>query len=653
MKKIDNKTGTSALSVQALAQMGCDEFDEWRRPPVEDVAFESVVAAAFKRRDFLKAGLAIFGASSFAVQSFAGGLDDKAELSGLFTHFDFEAVGANTLDTVTLPPGYAWAPLVSWGDPLWSDGVELDEATRGTAETQSRAFGDNNDGMKRFQHGDKTLLVVNNEYLNLPVFYGNRASGLPETAEDVRKGQLALGVSVIEIAPQTVAGESRWQVVKDSAFNRRIHALTPMEIRGPARGHAWMKTQDDPLGERCVGTWNNCGSGRTPWGTYLSCEENFNGFFSSSDPDLTLSEAMQRYGIGHQDKGYAWGRYDARFDLAKEPNEINRAGYVVEFDPADPQSTPKKRTALGRFKHENAEVVLAKSGQVVVYMGDDERGEFLYRFVSKHPYTSLADTDKLLDEGTLYVAKFRDDGRGEWLALTPHSTGMSSLAEICIHTRQAASRVGATTMDRPEWVAVNPHKAEVYCALTNNKNRGIKVNLGGDEQGVGGPNPRAANQYGQIVRWQPEADDHAAASFSWNLFVLAGNPAVHPGTPAAGSANIHVANMFNAPDGVHFDTQGKLWIQTDGNFSNQGAFEGMGNNQMLLANPQSGEIKRFMVGPKACEVTGFEWSPDKKTLFVGIQHPGEKEPSHFPRGGNALPRSTVISIWRKDGATLA
>ncbi len=443
----------------------------------------------------------------------------------------------------------------------------------------------------------------------------------------------------------------QWEVVKDSAYNRRITADSPMEITGPARGHDFLKTKADPKGTESLGTWNNCGNGRTPWGTYLACEENFNGYFSSSDENYELSNEQKRYGIGHKDWGYGWAAEDDRFDISKNPNEPNRAGYIVEIDPTDPSSTPKKRTALGRFKHENAELVLADNGHVVVYLGDDERGEFLYRFVSSKKYVAGGDNRDLLEDGTLYTAKFRENQRGEWIALTPETTGMKSKAEIAIYTRLAASAVGATTMDRPEWVAAHPAKAEVYCALTNNKNRGVKPNKGGDATPVGGPNPREKNLFGQIVRWRPTGGDHTSAEFAWDLFAMAGNPALYDDM-RKGSDNITTENMFNSPDGLAFSPNGLLWIQTDGNYSNANDFEGQGNNQMLCADPETGEIKRFLVGPKECEVTGITWSADRKTMFVGIQHPGERGGSHFPEGGDAAPRSCVIAIKKSDGGEL-
>ncbi|MDJ0610375.1 MAG: PhoX family phosphatase [Kiloniellales bacterium] len=627
------------MSCTGCNEVSFDEFDEINYPRPETSDFADIVS----RRGFLARGAA-FGLGAFVLGSSALTPVSARAASRL----GFEAVAANGLDTVTLPEGYSWQIVARWGDPLWSDGVEFDHATRGTGESQERAFGDNTDGMALFTKDGRNILAVNCEYTNRSIIYGARDSKLPETVDDVRKGKAAHGVSVFEIARK----DGRWSIVKDSPFNRKITADSPMEITGPARGHALLKTAADPSGTKSLGTWNNCGNGRTPWGTYLTCEENFNGYFSSSDESNEPSAELSRYGVGNKDWGYAWAMADERFDISKHPNEPNRAGYVVEIDPFDPASTPKKRTALGRFKHENAELVVAPDGRVVVYLGDDERGEFLYRFVSDGRYTVGGDNRDLLESGTLFVAKFDDDGRGRWIALTPEATGMNSQAEICIHTRQAASAVGATTMDRPEWVVSNPRKAEVYCALTNNKNRGRKPNKGGDPTPVGGPNPRKQNLYGQIVRWMPDQGDHAAAGFDWDLFVMCGNPTVHKDANA-GSKNVTPENMFNSPDGLGFDTTGLLYIQTDGNYSDAKGFAGMGNNQMLVGDPETGEIKRFMVGPNACEVTGITWSADRRTLFVGIQHPGEKDvESHFPDGGNTTPRSSVIAITRDDGGIL-
>ena len=625
-----------------LQDLSFDDFDKWRRPPPTITDFDRVLATAMSRRGVLRAGV---GAGATALALSGSAMVPLAAMAS--SRFAFEAVRASTLDTVTVPDGYQWDVLTRWGDPLWSDGAAFDQQSRGTAASQRRAVGDNNDGMGVFSKDGRHVLAVNNEYVNRDILHGNRADNKPVNADDVAKSKAAHGVSVMEIVPD---GDG-WAVQLDSDLNRRITADTPMQLTGPAAGHDLLKTAADPSGTKVLGTFNNCGYGQTPWGTYLTCEENFNGYFSASDDTFDVPDDFKRYGIGKKDRGYAWAMADERFDIAKHPNEPNRFGYVVEIDPLNPTSMPKKRTALGRFKHENAALVIAESGHVVVYLGDDERGEFLYKFVSRDRYQPAGDNAELLADGTLYVAKFNDDQTGRWIALTPETTGMASKAEICVHTRQAASAVGATTMDRPEWVAAHPMRAEAYVALTNNKNRGKKSNKGGDATPVGGPNPRAENNYGQIVRWRPADGDHTDVAFTWDIFVLAGNPVVHKDA-YGGSKNINAENMFNSPDGLAFDSLGNLWIQTDGKYSNEGDFAGQGNNQMLQADPDTGEIRRFMVGPKECEITGLCWAPDKRTMFVGIQHPGEKGGSHFPDGGNSVPRSCIVQIRRDDGKVI-
>ncbi|MCK5778904.1 MAG: PhoX family phosphatase, partial [Rhodospirillales bacterium] len=438
-----------------------------RQRPEESPAtdFRDVLKRAVGRRDVLRGGVS-FGAAAFVLS--AGGFVPRARAGNPV--FDFRPVPANTLDTVTLPEGFSWRVLVAWGDPLWSKGVPFDPATRGTARSQSLAFGDNNDGMELFEDRGRTILCVNHEYVNKQVIFGNRASCLPETDDDVIKGMAAHGVSVVEVRD----GAAGWEVVRDAPLNRRITGRTAMRLAGPAAGHASVRTAGDPDGKTVIGTLNNCGSGRTPWGTYLTCEENFNGYFRASDPAYQPDEAQKRYGLRQNDRGYDLARVAERFDLSKHPFEANRFGYVVEIDPRDPKTVPVKRTALGRIKHENAALVVNDgTGHVVVYMGDDERGEFLYRYVSEGRYAGETDGGDLLDNGTIYVARFHDDFSGEWLPLKPESVGMTE-ADICVFTRIAASKAGATTMDRPEWVAVNPNKPEAYVALTNNSSRGRK-----------------------------------------------------------------------------------------------------------------------------------------------------------------------------------
>lgn len=622
-------------------EISFDDFDELINPKPEENDFDRVLEIALTRRGLLKGVLAVGGLATIGS---AATLAPNTAQAGVH-RFAFDAIDANTLDDITVPQGYSAQVVTRWGDPLWSDSVDFDHATRGNGESQAKSFGDNIDGMEVFAHGDKTLMVVNNEYTNRSIIWGNREDGKFETDDDVLKGKMAQGLTVVEIA-QSDSGE--WSVVKDSPYNRRVTPDAVMQMTGPATGHDLLKTTADPDGTTPLGTYNNCGNGSTPWGTYLACEENFNGYFSATDEAHEVSPELQRYGVSAKDWGYGWANIDDRFEVSKNPNEPNRFGYVVEIDPRLPDAAPKKRSALGRFKHENAELVVNSDGRVVVYMGDDERGEFLYRFVSNGVFATGGETDSLLEDGKLYAAKFSDTGEGEWLELNPETSGMKSMAEVCIHTRIAASTVGATTMDRPEWVTANPNAPEVYCALTNNKNRGIKPNAGGDPTPAGGPNPREENHYGQVVRWRPTDGDHTTNTFTWDLFVMAGNPKLHSDA-YGGSDNISEANMFNSPDGLKFDSNGMLWIQTDGNYSNEGDFEGQGNNQMLAADPATGEIRRFLVGPNECEVTGLTWSPDKRTMFIGIQHPGEKGNSHWPEGGDAVPRSAVVAIKRDDG----
>ena len=616
---------------------------------------ETIVDKAVSRRGFLRgsaAAMGLFLAANPLAQAVAAATKPAAsKLIG------FSAVRASTADTFIVPEGYSAQPLISWGDPILRGAPAFDQSGTQNAAAQAAQFGDNTDGMSLFPLSeDRALLAVNNEYTNYQLLFAHKGDAM--TADDVRKSQAAHGVSVFEVKQNA---DGTWDYLNDSAYNRRITAYTEMELTGPAAGHDLVKTKADPTGTKVLGTFNNCANGQTPWGTYLTCEENFNGYFSSSDAEIKLTAQQKRYGIKAKDRGYQWAQFDERFDLAKESQEANRHGWVVEIDPFDPTSTPKKRSALGRFKHENAALTINKDGQVVVYLGDDERGEHLYKFVSKNRYNAndMKANRDLLEDGTLYVARFNAaegelKGKGEWVELTHGKNGLTKengfedQAAVMIFAREAATQVGATTMDRPEWVAVHPNNKTVFCTLTNNKHRGKK-----DGQPVGGPNPRINNKYGQIVRWWPANEDHAAAEFDWDLMVIAGNPDVHSGNLYAGSSNISNENMFNSPDGLGFDDAGRLWILTDGKYSNKDDFAGMGNNQMLCADPESGEIRRFATGPIACEITGLTFSPDQRTMFVGVQHPGEKgKPSHFPAGGDSKPRSTIMVVRRNDGGII-
>lgn len=612
------------------------------------------------RRSFIGAG-ALCGAAMFL----GGGLLSRSAMAtGISAAssqlLGFDSIKAATTDSISLPPGYRSSVLISWGQPLHAAGPAFDPSGNGSAKAQEVQFGDNNDGMSLFAFPDdpnRALMAINNEYTNYRYLYPH--GGMPASLEDVRKAQASEGVSVIEIRRTG----NDWQFAQGSPFNRRVHGNTPIRLGGPAAGHALLRTGADNSGTLALGTFQNCANGKTPWGTYLTCEENFTDCFGSSDPKQSFDAAQKRYGAVAASKEINWHPHDPRFDLAVNPNELNRHGWVVEIDPFDPHSMPVKRTALGRFKHENAALAETTDGRAVVYMGDDERGEFIYRFISRDridPKDPKANRD-LLDHGTLYVARFDDGdknpdlprGQGQWVELShgkngvDTASGFANQGDVLIHARLAGSVVNATRMDRPEWIVVSPKDGQVYCTLTNNAKRGE------DGQPVGGPTPREKNVYGQILRWKAHNGDHGADTFDWDLFVVAGNPVVHAGQPKAGSSNITAQNMFNSPDGLGFDDAGRLWILTDGDASNAADFAGMGNNQMLCADPVSGEIRRFMVGPIGCEVTGISFSPDQKTLFVGIQHPGENGGSTFPEHlPDGKPRSSVMAISREDGGII-
>ncbi len=612
------------------------------------------------RRGFISAG-ALCGAAMFL----GGNLLTRSALAeGISSAsrrlLGFESIPAATADSISLPAGYTSSVLISWGQPLEAGGPAFDPSGKGSARAQEVQFGDNNDGMSLFPmrgRKDRALMAINNEYTNYRYLFDHGQT--PQSAEDVRKALAAEGVSVIEVQQKN----GKWQFVQGSRYNRRIHGNTPIKVSGPAAGHEWLKTEADRTGTRVLGTFQNCANGKTPWGTYLTCEENFTDCFGSTNPDQVFDAGMKRYGVTVASRDNNWHLYNPRFDVAKNPNEINRHGWVVEIDPFEPDSMPVKRTALGRFKHENAAFTLTKSGRAVVYMGDDERGEFIYKFVSRNRIDRInpKNNRNMLDHGTLYVAQFdggdnnpdHPKGKGQWIELTHGKNGLDATngfnnqAEVLIHARLAASVVKATRMDRPEWIVVSPKDGQVYCTLTNNAKRGE------DGQPVGGPNPRAKNQYGQILRWRETKDNASSLTFEWDLFVVAGNPTVHPGTPQGGSSNITPQNMFNSPDGLSFDAAGRLWIQTDGDSSNKGDFAGMGNNQMLCADPATGEIRRFLVGPVGCEITGISFAPDYRTMFIGVQHPGENGGSTFPEHQpNGKPRSSVIVITRQDGGII-
>lgn len=601
------------------------------------------------RRNFLQGSVAA-SAVLFFNGSFTKLLASGEDLLG------FKQIPISTEDTLVVPQGYTAKVMVKWGDVLFSDALAFDESKKITDEyikNANRVFGDNNDGMQFYPlDGDKRgLLVVNQEYVNPELMFNHQGKEI--TANDVKYQQNSLGVTVVEVVRDDKLG---YDIVKDSKYNRRITAHTPMILTGPVAGTEYVKTEADSKGVDVLGTINNCGCGKTPWGTYITCEENFDDFFGSKSKEYKFSKSDERYGMQIDGNGaYMWHIHDDRFNLDKNPNEPNRFGWIVEFDPYDPNFVPRKRTALGRIKHENSEVVIANDGRVVVYTGDDEVNEFVYKFVSEKKFDkeNLKNNIDILDTGILYVGIFKGElsdlkGDLEWVELTfgknglDEKAGFKDQADLLVNVRLAATIVGATPMDRCEWIASTPDSRAVYATFTNNKTR----------VSTDAANPREKNRYGQILKWMPKNGDHASAHFSWDTFVLAGNPLVKEGL-YAGTSNINKDNMFNSPDGLKFDKFGRLWIQTDGSYSNDGDYKGMGNNQMLCANPMTGEIRRFLTGPNACEITGLAFSDDSKTMFVGVQHPGEElKGSNWPEGGNATPKSAVIVITKDDGGII-
>lgn len=671
------------IDKESLAMSDFD-LDDIPTNPTKTTHFNDLVRRAVSRRGFMKTGLGL-GAMGFlgaGQAACAGGAhngrpDSSAPPAKQGPTLGFQAVAASSGDTIVVPAGYRHQVFCSWGDPLFPHSPAWAPDASNDGAAQALQFGDNHDGMHFFalRENDSTegLLVMNHEYFNDEYFFtpdvepGEKGKW---TLDNVRKGQHAHGVSVAHV--RLVDG--RWQVVIRSRYNRRLHLNSPMVLTGPAAGHALMRTSADPSGSLVLGTVNNCGNGFTPWGTYLTCEENFNGYFGTLSGSDQRDASMKRYGVSAQRSGYHWEDFDDRFDYVKEPNESNRFGWIVEIDPFDPSSAPKKRTALGRFKHENAALTFAADKRAVVYMGDDQANDYVYKFVSDNRFDAATPelNRNLLESGKLYVARFSDGqasgdmmGTGEWILLdlaTPRVGGgtladlFADQGELLIKTRLAADAVGATPMDRPEWVTTHPETKEAYLTLTNNSGR--------KPENTNDANPRAANVYGQIIRWREAGGDPAALSFEWDLFVLAGNPTVATDLQA-GSKNVTAENMFNSPDGLAFDADGRLWIQTDGNFSNANAYAGMGNNQMLVGDPGTGEIRRFLVGPSGCEITGITWTPDQKYVFINVQHPGEygshprkpavspaEDPLAFsqwpaPEGGR--PRSSTVVIWKEDG----
>ncbi|GAA0547320.1 hypothetical protein A8924_0308 [Saccharopolyspora erythraea NRRL 2338] len=667
----------SASRSSVTCRFRCGNACAHEAPNTSDNAyFGDIVASVLSRRGALKAGgvlaLSVGAASALgsgAAAQPAAPAQQGGPARGAVPGTDFAPVAPNTQDAVVIPEGYEQGIVIRWGDPVLEGAPEFDFNAQ-TAAAQEKQFGYNNDfaGLIPLDAGGReNLMVVNHEYTTETHMFPAYDENNP-TEEQVRIAWAAHGLSVVAVERERGGGFRP----KPSRYNRRITLNTEFEVRGPAAGSDLLKTSADPAGTKVFGTQNNCSGSVTPWGTVLSGEENFNQYFANADSvtDPVAKERLARYGLKGTESDRKWERFDKRWDIAREPNEPNRFGWIVEIDPHDPKSKPVKHTALGRFKHETASIKVAEDGRVVAYSGDDERFDYIYKFVSngriKGGTSALARRHNmsLLDDGTLYVAKFTGnspageidgsgklpadghfDGAGEWL---PLASGKKSFVpgftaeEVYVFTRLAADAVGATKMDRPEDIEPNPVNGRIYCALTNNTNRGSAGNAGADES-----NPRVGNKHGHVLELD---DDTTGTKFRWNLLLVCGDPN-DPGTYFGGFDKSQVSPI-SCPDNVAFDRHGNLWISTDGNAldSNDGLFA------VPVDGPERGKVKQFLTVPVGAETCGPVVTDEVVTVCV--QHPGEdaEDPqnptSHWPDGGNSRPRPSVVAVWRTGGGEI-
>ena len=639
-------------------------------------AFADVLARRLNRRGLLKSAaaasaLAVTGPRLVPAPAAAQGTPTAGAAVGKLA---FAPISLDEGSELVVAEGHRATAFLRWGEPLFADAPDFDPEAQ-TPESQAKQFGYNCDWMGFFplpqgsDASDHGLLVVNHEYTNPELMFPGYLSPNPEysppasddappdvpefltnpTQEIVDTELEAHGLSVVEIR-RDETGE--WQIVRDSEYNRRLTATTPMEATGPAAGTDLLKTSADATGTRISGTLNNCAGGVTPWGTVVTGEENFQQYFANLGQlaeDDPIRVAHDRFGIEEGSSERRWEEFHDRFDLTKEPNEPFRYGWGVEFDPYDPESVPKKRTALGRAKHEGHTSFVAPGGQVAIYSGDDERFEYAYKFVTTGSYdeNDRAANMDLLDEGTLYVAKFNEDGTGEWLPLVAgegeltEANGFPTQAEVVVNARFAADAVGATKMDRPEDFETNPVTGKVYLVCTNNSRRQLEE--------TDAANPRPQNLGGHIIEITETGDDHAATTFNWEIFILAGDPA-QGSTHFAGFDTDEVSPIAS-PDNITFDVDGNLWISTDG----------LGNtlagNDGLFVVPTEGEergfVRQFFSSVPGAEVSGPVFTPDNTSLFASIQHPAEgssyEEPTiRWPDGGDAPVRPSVVVIQAAD-----
>ncbi|WP_342370913.1 PhoX family phosphatase [Acinetobacter sp. D009] len=645
----------------------------------------------------------------------------------------FTAVAKNHNDIVTVPEGYEANVIYALGDSINPNFGEWDDNNIPSGPSFQFRSGDCHDGMHYFGLNTSTnrfdesasaqgLLVMNHEYINQTFLHPKgptKVDGHRPEDEVIRETN-AHGVSIVYIKKD--AATQKVTIDKNSIFNRRITASTEMDFAGAAAGSGLLATRFSPTARKTRGTHNNCGNGYTPWGTYLTTEENFIGYFARSTTDDALRTpeeiiALKRYGlkagsgsrygwetaIGQVESQDLYDRWNADVKAAQATQDYrngpNTFGWMVEIDPFDVRLNPVKRTSLGRFAHEDSACRAVVGQPLAFYMGDDSRGEYIYKFVStavwdvKDVNRGYAAGDKYMNAGKLYVAKFNNDGSGQWIELAYGKNGLNesnttypfkSQADVVTFARLAADAVGATKMDRPEWCTVNPVNGEVYVTLTNNSNRGKDyatdaANPRNYTDLYNGTKEQKGNVNGHIIRFKEMDDKTTAETFKWDIYLF--------GAEASMASNINLSgltdnNDLSSPDGMWFDPRGVLWIQTD-----DGAYTDVTNCMMLAALPgQIGDgapattsngqqtlvgakvtdstLRRFLVGPKQCEITGIAMTPDYKAIFINVQHPGEDSASYStpesnwpatqkdPSNKTARPRSATVVITRKDGGVI-
>lgn len=642
-----------------------EESEDVGRNPSGNPTMGDIINRRLSRRGFVSGALA---ATAIATTVSPVALMSAREARAGDSAFDFAEVEAGVDERHHVARGYDADILIRWGDKVFADSPEFDPMKQ-SAAAQARQFGYNNDYVGFLPldgDADHGLLLVNHEYTNAELMFPGfaRVEQDAEGKQKVKTGEFtkelvdiemaAHGGTVIEI--RKVGG--KWQPVLDGRFNRRITPQTEMALSGPVAGHERVRTAADPSGTRVLGTLNNCAGGMTPWGTYLMAEENFHGYFRG---ELAQGhrEAANYERVGVPGGWYDWGRFHERFDVSKEPNEANRFGWVVEVDVSDPNSVPKKRTAIGRFKHEGCETVVNGDGRVVLYSGDDERFDYVYKFVTAGNYNAqdrAANLD-LLDEGKLHVARFNEDGSVDWLALvhgegplTPEN-GFDSQADVLIETRRAADLLGATRMDRPEDVQPNAATGKVYVMLTNNTRR-----KEGEENAA---NPRANNAFGHIIEISETGGDFASTKSTWEILLRCGDPAVAE-VGATFSAATSANGWFGMPDNCAIDAEGRLWVSTDGNSK-----KATGRTDGLWAvdtqGGARGTSKLFFRCPVGAEMCGPMFNPTGDSLFLAVQHPGdeglatyENPATRWPDFDPALPvRPAIVAVTRQGGGRIA